>query len=117
VDTHLHQYGARLKIVKPYPFAKYSPVWNVRCLTIISYTELLPAQQRSAAGPRTVAEEHMTSKARAEQFRANAANCDRHAKDSVNPTIAGALQRLAQQWREPAAQVESFSELNPHKLS
>lgn len=53
----------------------------------------------------------MTPKRRAEQFRANAANCERRAKDTHHPKIAGEFRFLAQRWRELAAQVEAFSEL------
>jgi hypothetical protein len=53
----------------------------------------------------------MTPKGHAELFRANAGNCDRRAKDTDHPKIAGGFRLLARRWRELAAQVESFSEL------
>jgi hypothetical protein len=53
----------------------------------------------------------VTPKRRAAQFRANAANCERRAKDTHHPKIAGEFRFLAQRWRQLAAQVEAFQRI------
>jgi hypothetical protein len=58
----------------------------------------------------------MASKGQAEQFRVNAANCDRRAMDTHHSKIADEFRLLAQRWRELAAQVESFGELEPPRV-